>query len=66
MGLKYYHQNIPSLQSEGFIPASSWIVKDNTLWAATNGGTLAKGPNRGMTWDTLREMLLIQEAFIVH
>ena len=42
--------NIPVLNSEGFIPANSWVV-DNTIWAPTNGGSLYKSTNRGLTWS---------------
>ena len=48
--------NIPDLNSEGFIPANSWVV-DNTIWAPTNGGSLYKSTNRGLTWDTTRNVV---------
>lgn len=45
--------NIPDLNSEGFIPANSWVV-DNTIWSPTNGGSLYKSTNRGLTWEATR------------
>jgi Secretion system C-terminal sorting domain len=49
--------NIPELNnSEGFIPANSWVV-DNTIWAPTNGGSLYKSTNRGLTWDATRSVV---------
>jgi photosystem II stability/assembly factor-like uncharacterized protein len=53
---KVSSSNIPPLQSEGFIPANAWIV-DNSIWAPTNGGSLYKSTNRGLTWDTTRNVV---------
>ena len=48
--------NIPNLNSEGFIPANSWVVA-NTIWVPTNGSAIYKSTNRGLTWDTTRNVV---------
>lgn len=50
--------DIPLLQSEGFIPANSWVV-GNTIWVPTNGGSLYKSRDRGRTWSAIRSVVNI-------